>query len=193
VLGSFAGQVTETGLSGIRIEYEGEVANLNTRPMTAAALTGLLTPLLGDVNMVSAPVLARDRGIQVETTTREQQGAYENYIRVTVISERQQRSIAGTISGNGEPRLVQVKGINMEAGLSPDMLYITNADKPGFIGRLGTLLGDLKINIANFNLGRTKEGADAIALLNIDSQVSGEQLAQIAALEGVVQAKSLRF
>jgi len=192
-LGSFAGQLTETGLTGIRIEYEGEVANLNTKPMSAAALTGLLTPLLGDVNMVSAPVLARDRGIQVETITREQQGAYENYIRVTVMTERQERSIAGTISGNGEPRLVQVKGINMEAGLSENMLYITNADRPGFIGRLGTLLGDLQINIANFNLGRVKEGGDAIALLNIDSQVSGEQLAQIGALEGVAQVKSLRF
>ncbi|VAW17154.1 D-3-phosphoglycerate dehydrogenase [hydrothermal vent metagenome] len=193
VLGSFAGQVTETGLSGIRIEYEGEVAALNTKPMSAAALTGLLTPLLGDVNMVSAPVLANQRGIQVETITREQQGAYENYIRVTVISERQERSIAGTIFGNGDPRLIQVKGINMEAELSPNMLYITNADKPGFIGRLGTLLGDLKINIANFNLGRVKEGADAIALLNVDSQLSNEQLDQIRELEGVVQVKALRF
>jgi D-3-phosphoglycerate dehydrogenase / 2-oxoglutarate reductase len=192
-LGSFAGQLTQSGITGIRIEYEGEVASLNTKPMSAAALTGLLRPLLGDVNMVSAPVLARDRGIKVETIQREQQGAYENYIRVTVMTERQERSVAGTIFGNGEPRLIQVKGINMDAGLSQDMLYITNEDRPGFIGRLGTLLGDLEINIAHFNLGRMSEGKDAIALLNIDSEMTKEQLAKVSALEGVVQAKFLHF
>ncbi len=192
-LGSFAGQLTETGITGICIEYEGEVANLNTKPMSAAALTGLLRPLLGDVNMVSAPVLAKERGIKVETINREQQGAYESYIRITIITERQERSIAGTIFGNGTPRLIQLKGINMEAEFSPDMLFITNADKPGFIGRLGTLLGDLEINIAHFNLGRVAQGKDAIALLNIDGQVSDEQLEQIKALEGVMQAKYLRF
>ncbi len=192
-LGSFAGQLTESGITGLRIEYEGDVGGMNTRPMTAAALTGLLRPLLGEVNMVSAPALAKERGMKVETITREQQGAYENYIRLTVMTERQERSIAGTIFGNGDPRLIQVKGINMEAEFSPDMLYITNADKPGFIGRLGTLLGDLDINIANFNLGRMSAGEDAIALLNIDSEMSDEQLARVAALEGVVQAKSLRF
>ncbi len=192
-LGSFAGQLTESGITGLRIEYEGGVAGMNTRPMTAAALTGLLRPLLGEVNMVSAPALAKERGMKVETITREQQGAYENYIRLTVVTERQERSIAGTIFGNGDPRLIQVKGINMEAEFSPDMLYITNADKPGFIGRLGTLLGDLNINIANFNLGRMSAGEDAIALLNIDSEMSDEQLAEVGALEGVVQAKSLRF
>ncbi len=192
-LGSFAGQLTESGITGLCIEYEGDVADMNTRPMTAAALTGLLRPLLGEVNMVSAPALAKERGMKVETITREQQGAYENYIRLTVLTERQERSIAGTIFGNGEPRLIQVKCINMEAEFSPDMLYITNADRPGFIGRLGTLLGNLDINIANFNLGRMSAGEDAIALLNIDSEMSDEQLAEVGALEGVVQAKSLRF
>lgn len=193
MLGSFAGQLTETGLKGIKIEYEGDVAQMNVKPMSAAALTGLLRPLLGDVNMVSAPALAKERGIVMEVTTREQQGAYDNYIRITVESETQIRSVAGTTFGNGEPRLIQVKGINMDAELSPNMLYITNEDKPGFIGRLGTLLGNLQINIANFNLGRMEKGQDAIALINIDNEMSVEQLAKIAALEGVVQAKSLRF
>lgn len=193
MLGSFAGQLTETGLKGIKIEYEGDVAQMNVKPMSAAALTGLLRPLLGDVNMVSAPALAKERGIVMEVTTREQQGAYDNYIRITVESETQIRSVAGTTFGNGEPRLIQVKGINMDAELSPNMLYITNEDKPGFIGRLGTLLGNLQINIANFNLGRMEKGQDAIALINIDNEMSVEQLAKIAAIEGVVQAKSLRF
>ena len=193
LLGSFAGQLTETAIKGIRIEYEGEVAELNTKPMTAAAITGVLKPLLGDVNMVSAPILAKDRGISVETVNREQQGAYETYIRLTVITERQERSVAGTVFAGGKPRIIQVKGINMEAEMSPHMLYITNEDKPGFIGRLGTLLGDLKVNIANFNLGRIAEGADAIALINVDSAISEDDLKKIAALQGVKQAKALSF
>ena len=192
-LGSFAGQLTESGITGVKIEFEGDVAEMNNKPMVAAALTGLLRPLLGEVNMVSAPALAKDRGIVVEVTTREQQGAYENYVRVSVTTEQQERAVAGTLFANGEPRLVQVKDINMDAALSPDMLYITNEDKPGFIGRLGTLLGNLQINIANFNLGRVAEGEGAIALLNIDSEMSAEQLKQVAALEGVTQAKPLKF
>jgi D-3-phosphoglycerate dehydrogenase len=189
MLGSFAGQLTETAITGIKIEYEGDVAELNTKPMTATAITGVLKPLLGDVNMVSAPVLAKDRGIQVETTQREQQGAYENYIRLTIITERQERSVAGTVFADGKPRIIQVKGINMEAELSPNMLYMTNEDKPGFIGRLGSLLGDLNVNIANFNLGRLDAGAEAIALISIDSARSEADLEKVTALEGVKQAK----
>lgn len=193
LLGSFAGQLTETAIKGIRIEFEGDVSALNTKPMVAAALNGVLKPLLGDVNMVSAPVLAKERGIAVETVNREDQGTYDNLIRFTVITERQERAVAGTVFGGGYPRIVQVKDIDMEAGPTPNMLYLTNEDKPGFIGRLGTLLGQLEINIANFNLGRLEEGRDAIALLSIDQPLSEEQLTQIAQLEGVVQAKSLRF
>jgi ACT domain. len=193
VLGSFAGQLTETSITGVRIEFEGAVAQMNTRPMVAAALTGVMKPLLADVNMVSAPQIAKDRGMQVETVTREQQGAYENYIRLTVVTERQERGVAGTIFANGKPRIIQVKGINMEAELTPSMLYVTNEDKPGHIGRLGTLLGDLGINIANFNLGRMEVGGDAIALVSIDGELTEEQLGRIAALEGVKQAKTLKF
>jgi len=193
VLGSFAGQLTETAIKSITIEFEGDVAAMNTRPMVAAALNGVLKPMMGEVNMVSAPQIAKDRGIAVQVTTREQQGAYENYIRLTVATEKQERSLAGTVFANGKPRVIQVKGINMEAELTPSMLYVTNEDKPGHIGRLGTLLGKLGINIANFNLGRTDPGADAIALVSIDGTLTDAQLAEIAKLEGVKQAKALRF
>ncbi|GHA28019.1 D-3-phosphoglycerate dehydrogenase [Devosia pacifica] len=192
-LGSFAGQLTETSITGVRIEFEGDVADLNTRPMVAAALTGALKPLLADVNMVSAPQIAKDRGMQVETITREQQGAYDSYIRFTVITERQERSVAGTLFASGKPRIIQVKGINMEAEVTPYMLYVTNLDKPGHIGRLGTLLGELGINIANFNLGRTEQGGDAIALVSIDGTLTDDQLSRISALEDVKQAKALKF
>jgi len=192
-LGSFAGQLTETAIKGIKIEFEGAISAMNTRPMVAAAINGVLKPSLGDINMVSAPQIAKDRGINVETTVREQQGAYENYIRLTVITQRQERSIAGTIFANGKPRVIQVKNINMEAELTPSMLYVTNEDRPGHIGRLGTLLGDLGVNIANFNLGRADVGGDAIALLSIDGTLTEEQQASVASLKGVRQAKALRF
>ena len=133
------------------------------------------------------------RFADVELLTRDQQGAYEGYIRLTVTTERQTRGLAGTVFANGKPRIIQVKTINMDAELSPSMLYVTNEDKPGHIGRLGTLLGQQGINIANFNLGRAEVGGDAIALVSIDGNLTEAQLAEIAALEGVKQAKALHF
>ena len=192
-LGSFAGQLTESSIKGIRIEFEGNVAQLNTKPMQAAALNGVLKPQMGEVNMVSAPQIAKDRGINVEVITRDQQGAYEGYVRLTVVTDKQERAIAGTVFANGKPRIIQVKGINMDAEISPAMLYVTNEDKPGHIGRLGTLLGTLGINIANFNLGRQDVGGDAIALVAIDGTLDEGQLKQISALPGVRQAKALAF
>jgi D-3-phosphoglycerate dehydrogenase / 2-oxoglutarate reductase len=192
-LGSFAGQLTETAIKGIKLEFEGAVSTLNTKPMVAAAINGVLKPQMGEINMVSAPQIAKERGIVVEVTNRDQQGAYESYIRLTVITEKQERGVAGTVFANGKPRVIQVKGINMEAELTPSMLYVTNEDKPGHIGRLGTLLGKLGINIANFNLGRAEVGGDAIALLSIDGTLTEPQLKEIAALEGVKQAKALKF
>ncbi|WP_026380606.1 phosphoglycerate dehydrogenase [Afifella pfennigii] len=192
-LGSFAGQLTETGVSKVRIEYEGLVADMNTKAMTAAALTGFLRPLLQTVNMVSAPAAAKERGIQVEEVRREQRGAYETYIRFTVHTEKQERSVAGTVFADGKPRIIQIKGINMEAELSELMLYITNFDKPGFIGRIGTLLGENGVNIARMQFGRDYEGGNAIALVSIDQPVSGELMGAINRIENVQQVKPLTF
>src|SRR5690606_33973520 len=176
-VGSFAGQLTETGLKGISIEFEGTPAHLNIKRMVAAAVNGVLKPSLGDVNMVSASQIAKDRGIVVETTTRDQQGAYEGYVRLTVTTERQTRGVAGTLLANGKPRILQGKNMNIDADGTPSTLYVTNEDKPGHIGRLGTLLGKLGINIANFNLGRAEIGGDAIALVSIDGELQEAQLA----------------
>ncbi|WP_018700401.1 phosphoglycerate dehydrogenase [Amorphus coralli] len=192
-LGSFAGQLTETGLKGVRVEYEGDVAEMNIRALTSAALTGLMRPLLQDVNAVSAPAIARERGIAVEEVRREQRGAYENYIRLTVITERQERSVAGTVFTDGKPRVIQVKGINMEAELGDHMLYVTNEDKPGFIGKLGTTLGEAGVNIATFNLGRDARGGEAICLVEIDEPVSPDVLNAVNALPLVTQVKLLSF
>jgi D-3-phosphoglycerate dehydrogenase len=192
-LGSFAGQLTESGATAIRLEYEGAVAEMNTRALTAAALAGFLQPQLQSVNMVSAPAYAKERGIRVEETRREQRGAYESYMRLTVVTDKQERSVAGTVFSDGKPRIIQIKGINMEAELGPHMLYVTNRDKPGFIGRLGTLLGERQHNIATFHLGRQAAGGDAIALVEVDGDLPEATLAAVLTLEGVVQAKHLRF
>ncbi|MGI9383059.1 MAG: phosphoglycerate dehydrogenase [Methyloligellaceae bacterium] len=192
-LGSFAGQLTQSGLKGIRLEYAGEIAELNTRALTSAALAGVLGPLLDGVNMVSAPVLAKDRGIALEEVTRGQEGAYETYMRLTVETDRQERSVAGTVFSDGKPRIIQVKGINLEAELGPHMLYTTNADKPGYIGAIGTIFGETGVNVATFALGRDVPGGDAIALVEVDDRIGDEVLERVRALPHVVQAQRLSF
>lgn len=192
-LGLFAGQLTETSIKGIRIEYSGDVADLNTKPLTAAALAGLLRPLLTDVNMVSAAIAAKDRGIVVEEVSRTQEGAYESYVRLTVKTDVYERSVAGTVFSDGRARVIQVRDINMDCELTPHMLFVRNVDKPGFIGNFGTLMGEAGINIATFNLGREKPGGDAICLVAVDEPVSDDVLAEVAALPMVVRARRLRF
>ena len=192
-LGSFAGQLTETGVNKVRISYEGAVAQMKTKALTSAAVAGLLRPMLQDVNVVSAPIVARERGIVVEEMTREAEGDYENLITLTVVTERMERSVSGTVYADGRPRIVDIKGIRMDAEFGPSMIYVTNEDKPGFIGRLGTLLGDAGINIATFHVGREAAGANAIALIEIDGVIPPEVLAQVLKIPHVQQAKPLRF
>jgi D-3-phosphoglycerate dehydrogenase len=192
-LGLFAGQLTETSIEAVDIVYEGTAATLNTRALTQAALSGLLKPALSEVNMVNAPVVAKERGIRVSETRRDQQGAFEGYIRISVKTPELERSVAGTVFSNGRPRVIQIKNINLDAEFAPHMLYVTNEDKPGFIGRLGTLLGDSKVNIANFNLGRSGQGQDSIALVEIDEPMAEKVLADIRKLPLVKQAKALAF
>jgi D-3-phosphoglycerate dehydrogenase len=192
-LGSFAGQLTEHAVVSVDVEYEGAAAELNTRALTAAALLGLLTPLLSNVNIVSAPVLARERGIRVSETKRPQQGAYQSYVRLTVNTERRQRNVAGTVFSDNRPRLIQIKDISMEAELGPHVLYVNNLDRPGFIGALGSTLGDAGVNIASFHLGRTEPGGEAIALVQVDQALSDDVLVRVQALPNVLQAKALSF
>jgi D-3-phosphoglycerate dehydrogenase len=195
MLGSFAGQVTEHALEEIEIEYVGEVGTLNLRPLTAALTAGLLLPLVGEggVNMVSAPVVARERGIHITETRKDAQGAFGSYVRLIVRTEQQTRSVAGTIYSDGKPRFIQIKGINLESEPMRFMLYTTNTDVPGYIGALGTKLGDLGVNIATFALGRREKSGEAIALLGVDDAIAPDTLAEIAALPQVRQAKALRF
>ena len=192
-LGSFAGQVTETAIKAVTIEYEGHAAELNTKPLTAAVLKGLLSPLLESVNMVSAPVIAKERHITVTEVTRERAGAYQTLIKLTVTTETQTRGLAGTLFTDEKSRIVEIKGISMDAALGPRMLFITNRDKPGVIGALGTTLGDAGINIATFNLGRSAPGGDAITLIEVDQDPGEDVLEKVRALPHVVRVKPLRF
>jgi len=192
-LGMFAGQLTESAIEGVEIEYVGEVSELNVAPLTSAIIAGLLRPLLSDVNMVSAPAMAKERGISVSEVKRDSKGAFDSYIRLSLKTERQQRSVAGTVFSDGKPRIIQVKGININAELAPRVLYITNTDAPGFIGSLGTVLGAHGINIASFQLGREKPGGDAVSLVNIDNEASKDVLKEIEELKQVMQVKQLFF
>ena len=192
-LGSFAGQLTQTALKAVHIEFQGHVAGLNTRPLTAIVLEGLLRPLIDNVNMINAPVVAKERGIEVRETRDEGTGNYQTMIRVTVTTETQSRDVAGTLFADSRPRIVQVKGINLEAELAPHMLYITNDDKPGLIGALGTLLGDSGVNVATFHLGRARPGGDAIALIGVDQAIDDGVLTAVRALPHVAQARALNF
>ena len=192
-LGMFAGQLTESAIEGVEIEYVGDVSELNVAPLTSAIIAGLLRPLLSDVNMVSAPAMAKERGISVSEVKRDSKGAFDSYIRLSLKTERQQRSVAGTVFSDGKPRIIQVKGININAELAPRVLYITNTDAPGFIGSLGTVLGAHGINIASFQLGREKPGGDAVSLVNIDNEASKDVLKEIEDLKQVMQVKQLFF
>jgi D-3-phosphoglycerate dehydrogenase len=192
-LGSFAGQLTHSGLKEVTIEYEGHVAELNTRPLTASALAALLAPVLDSVNMVNAPVLARERNIEVTEIKHDRPGDYQSMMRLAVTTDRRTRDVCGTLFGGDKPRIVEIKGIRIEAELGRHMLYTTNEDKPGFIGRLGTLLGEAGVNIATFHLGRSAPGADAIALIEVDQAVPDALLAKVRRIPGVVQAEALAF
>jgi D-3-phosphoglycerate dehydrogenase len=192
-LGSFAGQLTETGISKVQLSYEGHVAQMNTRALTSAAIAGLLRPMLEDVNVVSAPLVAKDRGIVVEEVTRAAAGDYDNLITVTVTTPQQTRWVSGTVFADGRPRIVNIKGIRMDAEFGASMIYITNLDKPGFIGKFSSTLGDAGINIATFHVGREAPGGSAIALIEIDGELPADVLAKVRALPQVQQAKPLRF
>jgi len=192
-LGSFVGQVTDAPIQEVEILYDGHVTEMNTKALSSSALAGLLRPQVADVNMVSAPLMASERGIKLTEMTRDKSGVFEGYIRIDVITNDIRRSIAGTVFSDGKPRFIQIKGINMEAEAGAHMLYTTNPDAPGIIGELGTIFGAAGVNIANFYLGRDTPGGDAIALLHLDAPVPDDVLEHLKGHPNIEQAKPLEF
>jgi D-3-phosphoglycerate dehydrogenase len=192
-LGSLVGQLTTGAIPRISIHAEGAAAELNIKPIVAAVLCGFLRVQSDTVNMVNAPFLAKERGIEVREVRTEKEGDYHTLIRVSVKTDAGERSVAGTLFSNSEPRLVELFGIKVEAELAGHMMYIVNEDAPGFIGRIGTLLGEAGINIGTFNLGRREAGGEAVLLLSVDSPVPGDVIAAARAVPGVKRVMALAF
>jgi D-3-phosphoglycerate dehydrogenase / 2-oxoglutarate reductase len=193
VLGAFVGQVTEDPIQEVEIIFDGSTAQMNTRALISAALAGLIRPQVADVNMVSAPIMVKERGIIVAEVKRDKSGVFDGYIMLKVKTEHMTRSIAGTCFSDGKPRFIQIKGINLDAEVGQHMLYTTNADAPGIIGLLGTVCGKNDVNIANFQLGRNRPGGDAIALLYLDEPFPEHVLAEVRAHPAIQSAKPLKF
>ncbi|MGO9037443.1 MAG: phosphoglycerate dehydrogenase [Steroidobacteraceae bacterium] len=191
-LGAFAGQIADDGLEAIEIEYEGEVAQLNTKPLTAVALAAMMRPLMPDVNMVSAPVVLKQKGTPLTESRRDTSPIYGSLIRIKVLTGGRWRTLAGVVNV-GTAKIVEVKGMALEADFHPVMLLINNLDKPGFIGALGTMLGEANINIATFHLGRQAADQDAIAIVGVDQIVPEAIQQKLRALPHVRYVKVLEF
>jgi D-3-phosphoglycerate dehydrogenase / 2-oxoglutarate reductase len=192
-LGSLVGQLEGRRLTGVSVEVEGAAAELNQKPITGAVLAGLMRVFSDTVNMVNAPFLAKERGLDVREVRHDREGDYHTLVRVAAMTPDGEKSVAGTLFGNAKPRLVEMLGMNIETELSGEMIYIVNDDAPGFIGRLGTTLGEAGVNIGTFQLGRRAAGGEAVLLLSVDSHVDRDLLERIKALPGVREVKPLRF
>ncbi|MBM3552920.1 MAG: phosphoglycerate dehydrogenase [Alphaproteobacteria bacterium] len=192
-LGLFVGQVARAGVDKLSIVYEGVVAFQKTRAITCAALSGLLRPILEEVNPVSAPILAKERGLAIEEITREAQGDYESLVTLSAHTAQGEIRVSGTVFHDGKPRIIGIGEIGVDAEFSPSMIYVTNEDRPGFIGRFAGALGDAEVNIATFALGRDSPGGVAVALVAIDGELPARALAALKNLPGVKQATTLKF
>ena len=192
-LGHFIGQMTDEPIQAINILFDGEASEMNLSALTAATVAGIMTATNPDVNMVSAPVIAKERGVRISTTKQDQSGIFEGYIKATVVTERRERSIAGTVFSDGKPRFIQIKGINIDAEIGSHMVYTTNEDVPGIIGTLGMTMGNHGVNIANFTLGRNKAHGEAIALLYVDEPVPDVALDELRGTGLFQQVKPLTF
>ncbi len=192
-LGSFAGQITEHAIKSVNIEYQGTVSEVNTKPLSSMLLATLLGTQLDTVNMVNAMSIADSRGIQYSETQTGSSKDWRSVIIVHVETEERSRTVAGTLFTGKEPRIVEIEGVQIEAALSENMLFIRNDDKPGLVGQVGTFLADAGHNIANFHLGRTPKGDSAICLVSIDSALPDEVMNKIKGLDQVTSAKRLKF
>jgi D-3-phosphoglycerate dehydrogenase len=192
-LGSFIGQMTDEPIRAINILYDGSVGAMNLDALNCGVVAGIMKRANPDVNMVSAPVVAREKGIQISTTNQDKSGVFDGYVKVTVVTSKRERSVAGTVFSDGKPRFIQIKGINIDAEIGQHMLYTTNNDVPGIIGLLGNTMGKNGVNIANFTLGRNEAGGEAIALLYIDDALPNDVLKTLEGTGMFNQVKPLEF
>ena len=170
-LGKLVGQILGEDVRSVSVEVEGAAAQLNQKPITGAVLAGLMGTYSQTVNMVNAPFLAKERGLDVKEVRHDREGDYHTLVAVEVGTSKDPMRVAGTLFGNKAPRLVELFGVEIEGELTGTMIYIVNTDTPGFIGKLGTALGEAGINIATFNLGRREAFGEAVALVAVDGYV----------------------
>jgi D-3-phosphoglycerate dehydrogenase / 2-oxoglutarate reductase len=192
-LGNFVGQMTDEPITAINVLFDGVTSTMNLKALECATVAGIMRKANPDVNLVSAPVIARERGILTSTTRQDQSGMFEGYIKVTVVTDKRERSVAGTVFSDGKPRFIQIKGINVDAEIGANMVYTTNDDVPGIIGALGQTMGENGVNIANFTLGRSARGGEAIAILYVDDPVPESILDKLRDTGKFNQVKSLQF
>jgi D-3-phosphoglycerate dehydrogenase len=192
-MGLFQAQLCDGGLTEVLVEYSGEVAGLKLEPITLAAIKGLLTPILEEnVNYVNAPLIAKDRGIEVKVSTSTGGSEYTSLITIRVKAGGKSLSVAGTLNSRKEPRIVQVDDFPMEAVPEGEMLVLMNNDKPGVIGGIGMLLGENGINIARMQFGRESAGGRAMSVVSMDSHASDAVMQKIRKLPNVLSAKQIR-
>jgi D-3-phosphoglycerate dehydrogenase / 2-oxoglutarate reductase len=190
-LGNFISQLTESPITRVEIQYNGEVSTMKVEPITIAILKGLFNRSIEGINMVNAPFIAKERGIEVQESKSNEVHEYTNTVHVQIISESGSRKVTGSIFGKGDSRIVQFDEYHMEAVLSKNMLVLNNMDVPGVIGNLGNILGKNNLNIAGFHLGRQKEEGKAISIVNIDSPPTTETLRELRNTSHILSVDSV--
>ena len=191
-LGSFLGQIVQTGIKSVEAQYSGDVTEMALKPITTSFLTGLLTPIMqDDVNQVNAPMVAAERGIVISETRVSKAENFLSLLRYKVVTERSEHIVEGTLFGKSEPRMVRYGGFRGEFDLSGDLILIDGVDKPGVIGKVGATLGDKGVNISHFQFARQEQGGPALLFLNTDSKAGDEALEALKALDNVVSVRRL--
>jgi D-3-phosphoglycerate dehydrogenase len=191
-LGSFLSQIADYAIEEVLIEYHGELVNYGTRPVMISILKGLLTPFVGEtVNYVNAPVMAKERGIKITESTSATHEDFANLLAITVRSKMEQNTIAGTLFGRKELRIVKLNDFLIEAIPDGYILLVNNYDKPGVIGNLGGTLGSRNINIATMQFGRDRMGGNAISLLHLDAPLPPGVLGEILRLPNIISVRQI--
>jgi D-3-phosphoglycerate dehydrogenase len=192
-LSGFIAQICEGRIQSVSIRYSGEVSDMNLNYLTSIAIRRILAPILGDgVNLVNALHLARLRRIKVEETRVPAPENFTNLIVIELKTDVESHRVSGTVFTDKLPRIVDVDGYALEVVPRGHMVYFTNQDKPGVIGKIGTILGQGDVNIAGMQLGRERQGGMALALLLVDNPVGSEVISKVREIDGILTAKVVR-
>jgi D-3-phosphoglycerate dehydrogenase len=193
-IGAFHSQVSESYMKKIHIEYLGEITNYDIKPLTLSLIKGILERGMGaSVNYVNALVLAKERGFEISETINNRTGDYSSLITVTITSEKEKHIIAGTVFGKKEYRIINLDGNNTDFSPEGNMIWMVHQDRPGIVGKLGTILGSNNINIAGLYVGRREVGGTAVAMINVDNEVEVQVLNELKTIAGIQKLKFVKF